>query len=110
MPYTWVYATSVTAISEPVTITEFGAFEWVDGRWTFANFTSTPFSGRDFADWYSCPGGVATPDRAYTDPTNWSGRQELQSGKAMWYYLGVTASGQRVKGVAVIEEAGVLTD
>jgi hypothetical protein len=108
--YTWVFETSVTAAGEPVTVTEFGAFSWFEGRWVFANFTGAPFTADDFADWYSCPGAKVTPGRTFTDPTNWGGDEALRPGKALWYFVGVTADGRRVKGEAMIEDLGALEE
>jgi hypothetical protein len=108
--YTWVFETSVTSVEEPVTVTEFGGFGWFEGRWVFANFTGIPFTAEEFADWYSCPGAKVTPGRSFTDPTNWSGDATLRSGKALWYFVGVTSDGRRVKGEAVIEKLGTLEE
>jgi hypothetical protein len=104
--YSWIFATSVEALGEAVTITEFGAFGWSEGRWAFANFTGEPFSPDDFADWYSCPGAKINAGTTYTDPNNWRGADVLSPGKSLWYFVGVTADGKKVKGEAVVEELG----
>jgi hypothetical protein len=104
--YTWLYETSVESAGEPVTISEFGSFAWLDGRWGFSNFTGRPFSAEEFVEWYSCPDAKVMPGKNYTDPANWSGNESLRSGKHLWYFVGVTAAGKKVKGEAVVEELG----
>jgi hypothetical protein len=100
----------VEALEGPVTISEFGAFAWFQGRWTFANFTEAPFTATDFADWYSCPDAKIVPGQRFTDPNNWAGGDHLRPGKTLWYFVGVTAEGKSVKGEAVIEESATLED
>lgn len=107
-PYTWMFGTSVESLGETVSITEFGAFIWSEGRWCFTTFTGVPFTAEDFSDWYSCPDARVVPGQKYTDPVNWGGGDELQPGKTLWYYIGVTRDGKRVKGAAVVEELGAL--
>jgi hypothetical protein len=102
--YTWWYKTTVTATDGDVTIVAFGGFTWQDGKWVAGGeFTGKPFTGDDFADWYSCPKAVLKRGESYSDPTNWSSAPDLQAGKMRWYYIGVDGKGQRVKGEAVIE-------
>jgi hypothetical protein len=102
--YRWVYRTTVRAKGTPVTVQEFGSFDWHDGKWVFSNFTGKPFSGRDFADWYSCPDAKLSPDAEASDPSNWSGGiQHLQAGKMRWFFVGIDDAGRRVKGEAVVE-------
>ena len=101
--YTWVFKTSVWTVGEPVTITEFGAFAWHKGRWVSATFTGKPFTPEDFADWYSCPGAKIAGD-TYSDPANWGGDSVLRDGKALWYFVGTTPDGKKVKGEAIIEK------
>jgi hypothetical protein len=102
--YTWWYKTTVSAIDGDVTIVEFGAFVWEDGKWaTGATFTGKPYTGEEFAEWYKCPKALLKKGESYSDPTNWSTAPELRAGKTRWYFIGVDAKGKRVKGEAVIE-------
>jgi hypothetical protein len=100
--FTWPYTTSVQTINGSVTIEEFGAFAWENGRWVFSNLTDKPYSAADFSDWYSCPQATLLPGRPCTDAHNWSGRRTFEPSKTMWYVIGVNAKGIRVKGVAVV--------
>jgi hypothetical protein len=104
--YTWWYKTTVSADGD-VTITEFGAFAWRDGKWVAGGtFTGKPYTAEEFAEWYKCPKAVLKKGESYSDPTNWNSDPELRAGKMRWYFVGVDAKGKRVKGEAVIELKG----
>jgi hypothetical protein len=91
--FTWVYATTVSATAGPVIIEEFGCFFWDGGRWVFNNYTGKPFSRKDFAEWYACPGAKVLPGHSYTDPRNWGGSQVLIAVRRKWYFIGTDAQG-----------------
>jgi hypothetical protein len=102
--YTWWYKTTVAASDGDVTVVEFGAFVWQDGKWVRGGtFTGKPYSTDEFAEWYKCPKGVLRKGAPVADPTNWSSEPELRAGKMRWYFVGVDAKGKRVKGEAIIE-------
>jgi hypothetical protein len=102
--YTWWYETAVTATDADVTIVEFGSYVWQNDRWAFSNFSGKPFSAKEFAEWYACPGALIKKGASCADQTNWGSAAELVSGKALWYFIGVDNEGRRVKGEAVIEQ------
>jgi hypothetical protein len=108
--YTWQYNTNVKTKGDPITVEEFGAFTWHNDRWVFANYTGEPFSGADFAEWYSCPGAKLLPGKTFTDPTNWTGGDTLSSGKMKWYFIGRDANGNKVKGEGVVETLPQVVD
>jgi hypothetical protein len=102
--YTWWYKTTVSAIESDVTIVEFGAHVWIDGKWAHGRtFTGKPYSAKEFEEWYKCPKAMLKKGKSYSDPTNWSSGPALEAGKMRWYFVGVDAKGRRVKGEAVIE-------
>lgn len=102
--YTWWYKTTVSAIDSDVTIAEFGAFVWMNGKWiNGGTFTGKPYSSKEFAEWYKCPNAELKKGKSYTDPTNWSSDSILRAGKIRWYFVGIDAKGKKVKGEAVIE-------
>lgn len=102
--YTWWHKTTVSSLGGDVTVVEFGAFMWQDGKWVGGgSFTGKPYTAAEFAEWYQCPKAVLKKGEAYTDPTNWSTDAELRAGKVRWYFVGTDAKGKRVKGEAVIE-------
>lgn len=100
--FTWKYTTSVTS-NEPIAISEFGAFTWSNGRWMFNTITGQPFTATDFAEWYSCPDAQIVPGQMYSDPLNWNGNNALNGGKSLWYFVGTTADGRKMKGEAIID-------
>jgi hypothetical protein len=102
--YTWWYKTTVSAIESDVTIVEFGAFDWKDGKWVHGpTVTGKPFKGAEFAEWYKCPKAIVKKGESYSDPTNWGSAAELRAAKMRWYFVGIDAKGKKVKGEAVIE-------
>jgi hypothetical protein len=104
--YTWWFTTNVSSTVGDVKIIEFGGFTWQDGKWVFANFNGTPFSSKDFAEWYSCPGALIKEGRSYADPTDWASANELTARKGRVYYIGIDSQGRRVKGEEIIEQKG----
>jgi hypothetical protein len=104
--YTWTYKTTVRTLKKPVRIVEFGALVWREGRWQLKNFSGKPFTSKNFAEWYDCPGALLKPGRSYSDPHNWSGNNLLVTTTTRWYYIGRDSSGKRVKGEALITELG----
>ena len=51
-----MYKTTVNATVRDVTIVEFGAFVWKEGKWVNgATFTGKPYAAEEFAEWYKCP-------------------------------------------------------
>lgn len=107
-PYTWEYATTVSSTVGPVKIVEFGGLVRRHGVWVFSNYTGKPYTSKDFAEWYSCPDAKIEDGKKYTDPRNWQGSDILVDIKTRWYYIGVTASGERVKGDGLMEHVGQL--
>src|SRR5688572_7722414 len=109
MAYTWEYQTTISAVAGSVRITEFGAFGEIDGQWVFGTITDEPFTPEDFEDWYSCPEAVVLAGEIYSDPTNWSGGDDLRDATAgLWYFIGVNDKGETVKGEAIVEELPIL--
>ena len=101
--YTWPFTTTVTASGkESVTIIEFGSLTRVGDHWVLATFTHAPFTSKDFARWYQCPDGRVDPGHPCSDPQNWFGADSMRASELRWYYIGVTAKGQRVKGDAIV--------
>jgi hypothetical protein len=101
--YTWLYETRVAAISEDVTITEFGALlqKGPLGSWQLRTIYDRPFDSAEFAGWYSCPGAVVHVGTACVDPSNYTGGDQLREQQTRWYFIGRTRSGQLVKGEAI---------
>lgn len=100
--YYWFYKTSVKPVKEDIEITEFGAYSWVYDHWEFSTVTGKPFEPKDFAEWYKCENSKMKKGKEYSDIDNWNRLRELQSGKALWYYIGKNSNGELFKGTAII--------
>ncbi|MDH3597675.1 MAG: hypothetical protein OEM93_22780 [Rhodospirillales bacterium] len=101
--YTWEYKTTVESITGPIFIQEFVSFYLTANNWEFSNFTRKPFTPADFAEWYSCPKALLKPGTPCSDPLNWTGNNQLVSGKMLWLFIGRDNTGKQYKGHAVIE-------
>ncbi len=108
--FTWIYATSVEALYEDVQVTEFGAFSWdsVDERWRFGTIYDRPFNGQEFSEWYQCPGARIRKGAVVFDGSNYTGSDIMEAHRSLWYFIGITQGGRRVKGQAVIEHLAEL--
>ena len=106
--YKWEFSTSVIPLKESIKVQEFGSFTWSGSRWYFSDFTGSPFTSKDFASWYSCPGAKLNVGSLATDPDNWSASSFLAEGKTLWYFIGTNEKGVRVKGEAVVILSGEL--
>jgi len=102
--YTWLIKTTIRSKVGPVTITEFGGFVSVNGRWVFSNLTGKPFTADNFAEWYNCSEAKLAEGRSYTDENNWGGGDFLVASKGLWYFIAVTPDGKRFKGEAELEQ------
>ena len=98
----WVHRTTVASSVGPVTIVEHGYFVERDGHWYRAAGSEGALSGNDFAERFDCPGARLEAGAAYTDQWNRSIKENVPEQAARWYFIGVDAEGQRVKGEATV--------
>lgn len=101
--YTWLYETRVGALSEEISIVEFGALTRNPSRgnrWELHTIFNRPFNAAEFADWYSCPNAVVPLGVDCVDPLNYSGGDALADFETRWYFIGRTRSGRLLKGEA----------
>lgn len=110
LEYTWLHKTTVTALHDAITITEFGAFDWHNNRWVFSTIYGRPFTSQEFAEWYSCPDSRIPIGQSFADPNNYAGAEVLSSSKVRWYFIGTNSRGERVKGEAVVEYTASVRD
>jgi hypothetical protein len=104
-PYTWLYETRVTAISEDVSIIEFGALvrkSPQSGSWELRTIYGRPFNGAEFADWYSCREALVRKSASCADPSNYTGSSRLEAFETRWYFVGRTRTGKLVKGEEIV--------
>jgi len=101
--YVWDFGTTVSSIDGDVRIVEFGTFSRRGNIWMHgATLTGRPYGPKEFAEWYSCPEAVLKGGTLYSDPKNWSSSNRLSIGIQRWYFVGIDAKGQKVKGDASI--------
>ena len=108
--YTWTFKTTVRSTGAPVTIQEFGSLMDEYGQWVLGNVAKKFFTQKDFAEWYSCPEGLVTSGNEFSDPSNWIGNNCLRPGKTKWFFVGIDAKGNRVKGEAIVEQLAKLIE
>lgn len=100
----WQFSTTVSAVGRPVTIVEYGYFVERNEQWDFNYENELPlsFSSSDFASEFHCPNALIVPGSSYTNPENRSAIDCIPEQLVKWYFIGIDADGNRVKG-----EAGV---
>ena len=104
--YTWMYETKVAAISEEVSIVEFGALgrdAAHGGGWKLRTIYDRPFNAGEFAEWYSCPGAHLRVGMSCADPSNYTGGDRLREFETRWYFIGRTRAGRLVKGEEIVQ-------
>lgn len=104
----WFHETTVKALKEDIEITEFGSYSWVNDHWEFGNLGGTPFSPKDFAEWYQCKNAKLKKGKVYSDKNNWSRWPYLQRSTAIWYYIGKNKKGELFKGTAIVNYLPVM--
>ncbi|MBK8167828.1 MAG: hypothetical protein IPK64_17930 [bacterium] len=100
----WQFSTTVSAVGGPVTIVEYGYFVERNEQWDFNYENELPLSSSssDFASEFDCPNALMIPGSSYTHPENRSAIDCIPEQLVKWYFIGIDADGNRVKG-----EAGV---
>ncbi|MFT5233530.1 MAG: hypothetical protein ACI9UQ_001564 [Candidatus Krumholzibacteriia bacterium] len=105
----WAHTTTVSSTVGPVTIVEFGCFYDSGGQWIYATTNKEPYSAENFSQWYKCPNAELQPGQTYTDESNFSTGNSTPAQVTKWYFIGIDAEGNRVKGeaeVALMSEDG----
>jgi hypothetical protein len=99
----YTHQTSVASTVGPVTIVEYGYLVERDGHWTHAQGMEEKFSAAEFAKFFNCPEARLEAGRTYTDEWNSSVINNRPEQLGKWYFIGVDAQGNRVKGEADIK-------
>jgi len=102
----WLHRTTVAALAGPVTIVEYGYLVERNGSWYHARGSGEAFTAEDFADRFDCPGAVLMPGETYTFEWNRSFKENFPEQVGRWYFIGVDAGGNRVKGEATVTLRG----
>lgn len=101
----WLHRTAVTSEVGPVTIVQYGYFLQNDGHWYLA-YGEEGFSGEDFAKRFGCPDATMRAGTTYTNEFTRSTPDRGPEQTARWYFIGVDAEGNRVKGEATVTLRG----
>lgn len=101
----WKHSTTVSSKVGPVTIVEFGYFVERNGQWELPYGAEVPYAytSSDFAKMYACPSSELKPGESYTDARNRSVIDCVPEQVVMWYFIGMDAQGNRVKGEAKVK-------
>ena len=98
----WLHQTTVVSEVGPVKIVEYGYFVERNGNWYHAAGTVEGYEANDFAERFGCPDAKLIPGKAYTYKWNRSLKDNQPEQSAKWYFIGVDAEGNRVKGEALV--------
>jgi hypothetical protein len=102
----WSHSTTVSSTVGPVTIIEYGFLLERDGRWTDETRIKSKYSANEFAENFDSPGAKLLPGKSYTDEWNRSMSDNRPEQVGKWYFIGVDAEGNRVKGEANLKLVG----
>lgn len=102
----WVHSTTVSSTVGPVKIVEYGFLLERNGRWTDETGIRNEYSAADFAENFGCPDAELLPGKSYTNEWNRSISDNLPEQAGKWYFIGLDAEGNRVKGEANLKLVG----
>lgn len=102
----WYHRTTVTSTVGPVTIVEYGYFVEREGHWYRAYGLDGGYTGEDFAKRFGCPDAKIQAGKTYTNEFTRSTMDRGPEQAAVWYFIGVDAEGNKVKGEATVTLRG----
>jgi hypothetical protein len=106
----WTHSTTVSSTVGPVKIVEYGFFLERNGRWTDDTGIQSKYTANDFEKNFDSPGAELLPGKSYTNEWNRSISDNRPEQAGKWYFIGVDAEGNRVKGEANIKLVGDMTE
>lgn len=106
----WAHSTTVASTVGPVTIVEYGFLLERNGRWTDETWIKSKYSASEFAENFESPGAKLLPGKSYTDEWNRSSSDNRPEQLGKWYFIGVDAEGNRVKGEANLKLVGDMSE
>lgn len=105
--YYWKHATSIVCKESPITITEYGAYLFYDGKW---NLRQT-YPLKELDKTFGTKKQQLLQAQPYTWTDNWRVDKNPYAGWAMWYFIGTTTNGETVCGYETIHTTdNVLTN
>ena len=96
--YYWKHMTSILSKTSEITITEYGAYLFYDGKWNLRK--SYPLKELDQN--FGTKKQKLNQAEPYTWVQNWRVDGAPYGGWAMWYFIGVTTDGQTICGYETI--------
>lgn len=97
--YYWKHTTSILCRESEIKIVEYGAYLYYNNQWNLRK--SYPL--KEFNKNFGSEKEIINQAQPYTWKNNWRTDTKLYSGWAMWYFIGITSSGERVCGYEKIE-------
>ena len=88
-----------------VKMVEFGYFVERNGQWEWPYGVEVPYTytASDFEEMYDCPSSELKPGETYTDARNRSVIDCVPEQAVKWYFIGLDAQDNRVKGEAEVK-------
>jgi len=102
----WVHQTTVSSTAGPIRIIEYGYILDREGHWSYELGEVDVRSAEDFAERFACPGAILEPGVTYTYQWNRSFKDNLPEQVGTWYFIGVDAQGNQVKGEGTVTLTG----
>ena len=92
--YYWKHATAILCKESAITITEYGAYLFYDGKWNLRKI----YPLKELDKTFKTKKQQLLQAEPYTWTDNWRVDNNLYGGWAMWYFIGKTADGEIVCG------------
>jgi hypothetical protein len=98
--YVWAYRLTVQSTAGPLTVVDYGACDWVNGRWVLSrdsHYLDEDEAARDFRESFDCPKGRLIPGQSYAS-TEESAFADLKPRRQKWFVIAEDDAGNRYKG------------
>lgn len=92
--YYWKHTTSILCKTDIIEIIEFGAYLFYNNQW---NLRQT-YNLKELDKKFNTKKQQLNLGQPYTWHNNWRTDTKLFGGWAMWYFIGITSSGQKICG------------
>lgn len=102
--YYWKHNTLIFSKESKITITEYGAYLFYNGKWNLRKSYPLKELNKNFGTKKQ----VLKQAQPYTWNNNWRTDNRLFGGWAMWYFIGITDSGENICGYEMIHTTNEL--
>lgn len=108
--YIWKHQTYLFSYVADLKITEFGTYNYKNGKWELGNLNQKIYGPEELEMWYvqfdkgmvkwdHPSGGVIKKDVVYFDPSNYSIKnKDLVLRNGLWYFIGTDSTGKKYCG------------